>query len=439
MSCLAVIVKNLQFATTKDENSDSVIVFGTYFDSLKNKIIKNKKGKQVVLKLTHELTQDEKQRHNNLEIERDIYMFVKDDLSLLTPHFAKGILVGSCDLGSLFQDPDNALFNEDFKFKWETSRGYALYFNFDDETKFKFRKKFKKMGQDNFEKEQHRIDLQFYQWLFQIHSKKNPQKVHYVMTKQLEGTSLADFFSAQKNSKLTKEDADELDTSIAIQIAQALASAESKGFIHNNLHFKNIFVKTKKDDYFKINYTYPFEFTLRTKVFVTVFDYNKSYLEGTKENTLLTNKFCKQQGMCNKFIKNYDWYVFLHFYVNNIQRKTILSLLLSKNSHIQNTNLRGCLCIEQDSDLQCKKCINNVKEYENLKSPLTFLREELYHNAKIYKDYVPFEPVQNNFSYKKAHLMNPMFAFKQSDYKSPFEFLNNFNQQQNEFYAKKTN
>src|SRR4029078_12361660 len=108
--CLLVSAQDLKFPSTKTGISNSIIIFG------------NLKGKPVVFKIAADSKPDE----NALEVERDVYMFVKNVLSLKTPHFTKGLAVESCKLEDIFQSP-NSFLNTEFKKKWQQFRGAAIY------------------------------------------------------------------------------------------------------------------------------------------------------------------------------------------------------------------------------------------------------------------------------------------------------------------------
>ena len=447
MPCLEDIVKNLKFQSEKIGESDSLIVFGVYTGQSPEK--------NVVLKLTHEINDDEKKLKNDLEVERDIYMFVKDKLSLLTPHFAKGLEIGTCKLSSLFRDPTNKFFNKQLRQKWETSRGLAIYLELDRATSRSYLIEFGKtdplIHPMTKEQAQERF-LRFYTWMYNMTMAQTipNERVHFVMTERLQGMSLSDFI---RSDQFKHEDALSFDTSLAVQVAQGLCAAEKNQFIHNDLHTGNIFIH-KKQKSFQTKYKFPFEFSHETDFEMKIFDYNFSFVVGGKENTYLTNSFCRSMGICSKFQKNYDWYYFLHVYVAAVGRKTVLSELI-RNTKIYGLKGRACACEEIDytqpvgSDHRCKKCTNDREEYEKFISPEEFLKSQASTNIKITTPEDDVKQVTRNVDNlavaanrrkPEPSFVNPSIvqkAYDKSKYNDPLTFLESYHAEEEQKKANK--
>ncbi len=170
------------------------------------------------------------------------------------------------------------------------------------------------------------------------------------------------------------------DMHIAIQVAQALYIAQKHKFMHNDLHMGNITMKYYPTK-IKLHYTDPLDYILETHYEVTIFDYDLSSLESRTMNTKLEDDLCKKIGTCNNYTLNYDWDLFLHNYVAEMEyrRSTPLRNILGGVRTQDIGNIYGrqgersmyghaCVCVENDPHprckdpqkcIQCRKCIRD--------------------------------------------------------------------------------
>jgi serine/threonine protein kinase len=266
---------------TKDETSMSrSIILKTTID-----------GKKCVMKLTN----DSLPNDNSLEIERNIYELVKNEL-WLSPHFLSPLCIGSQKDTFIvaMKDPTkpqerlNALYEA-----WLFCRINLIHAQIkDDNVWVKLRQSLPN-------------DLSIAEYMMFTNSqwKSLYRTVHYVITKEMNGEPLFKFLREKQNLTLS------ILQLIAIQVAQALTVLEFKRIMHNDLHFGNIFIETLNEPQ-TIYYHFPKITALKTNFVITIFDFD----QGTTPkmyNKGLDSK-CKISGQCNiPFLPKFDWYTFL--------------------------------------------------------------------------------------------------------------------------------
>lgn len=425
--CLLDTARNLKTPTIKEGVSGSIIVFGNlpqYGD--------------IVFKITP----DSNPNTNSLEVERDVYMFIKRVLGQSSPHFAKGLEIGKCDLQTLF-DSDNIFFNTIFKAKWKQLRGGAIFQNANSDQILAyeqyFNRNYSKAMKTEFEKNGTYFE-KLYEIVYEISSEPRLTHIHYILTSKMNGQSLNDFINENKDF-IEKNPRFELD--ICIQVAQALYAAEQEGFMHNDLHLGNIFIH-KLAQLETFNYSIPFEFTLKTKFFITIFDYDFSSYRGGPENTSLTNLYKKTTGASNDYIKNYDWYFFISCFVRALEpiRKTLLRPLIGgtygqKDPLYGNVGQlsyfgRACLCVEEDKTQtsntvqRCRKCSIDSQRLNSFISPEDFLNNELKGNPSLSskKDETKEQAKKNN-----EILKDQLRGLRPDELVSPSEMLKKYNEE----------
>ncbi len=414
--------------------SDSIIVFA-------KKMI-NSKMKKVVFKITSKSDIKE----NALAFERDAYMYVKNVVSQDTPHFAQGIEIGTCAFSDIAKI--DGFWKKVFIPKWKQARGLAIYLNvFGSLYKTEFKKRFKleyKFLDELYKHDQEelaKIRLEkLYEFAYFVYCEQNPQvcereKIHYVMTKKLKGESLFHFIDKNYNSS-------SYDLDIAIQVAQAFSAAKKHKFMHNDCHPGNIFIRKRTPQEIHDNpslpdYHYPFKFSLKTDVIVTIFDYDFSS-HPNLENTSLTNVYCDTSGTCNGYTENYDWYYFLHKFVETLSefRKTVLSDYLDKNPKDYHYYGRACKCIKESDDkslpkeLTCILCKLDTQTLNAFITPEQFLEKQLLSNNSINFKQIHIKklPPQPIVIQSGAKLVNPESVLQEflrftSGTESPASFL----------------
>lgn len=169
---------------------------------------------------------------------------------------------------------------------------------------------------------------------------------------------------------------------ILIQVAYTLMVFEEFGFMHNDLHGKNIFVERSNTSVlqsFVIGYRQVVR--LKSKFYVRIFDFDRSSKSSTElYPTQITNEFlndwpCGEFGQCEHFVKNKDWFNILHslaVYCENKKNKSFLySILSDKTSQFftpstkDNTKCKfnypgyPCLYIQKDEPCQISMVLLN--------------------------------------------------------------------------------
>ncbi len=370
-ACLLSLAYDLRAPQVKEGSSNSIIVFGKW------------QSQDVVFKITTE----SKPRENALEIERDVYMYIKNVISLQTPHFASGISIGNCNVQDIIESKNDFLKNVLTK-KWKIFRGAAIYPKLNIYAQRSIMTRFKTENPQADLWEPDVYESQFFEFVHDIIENPREESMHYIMTEKMQGVSLQKFFESNANEIKSNPFFEFI---ISVQIAQALCVAESKEFMHNDLHLGNIFIRKRKDTNKPLEYTYPFKFNLDTQYFLTIFDYDFSWYKGGKDNTSLTNTYCASHGTCSKYTKNYDWYFYLHnliLYMKSI-RDTRLSTLIEDPLHGESfgnkgqyvTSGRPCICTDEDlnqNENTQDRCIGicqmDTKTLDEFITPELFLR-----------------------------------------------------------------
>ncbi len=328
-------------------NSESIIIFAKY---------------KPYGKVAFKITTDDSQNDNSMSNERDIYMFVKEKLTLLTPHFLPGIEIGKCHQDTVFkskffQDP-----NSSFRKRWGYLRGKMIYQN------TSLKKQYEKL------KSKFKSKKEFYKHIHLI-NQKDFLFMNYVITPMLKGKSLYDLIHHSKKSLPIN-----FDILIAIQVAQALTVAAKYKLMHHDLHAENIYIEYHHKKQTK-SYKYPFKFSIETNYVVKIFDFDLAMIQSKYENNVLNQHLCPTLGICNNFIPNLDWRYFLFEFVKNIEqvRKTPLREFISGNNfddfeyekqkYVQIG--RPCICKNQ------KTCVLDYKALKKFISPRTFLKNQI--------------------------------------------------------------
>lgn len=261
---------------------------------------------------------------NSLHVERVLYSMVKDALAIHTPHLLPAITVDECDLNEVHSLPWEIM-DQCLKIACST-------------TKFAF-----------------------------------------VITEEVRGWTLSEYVGKFENRIRSQN----LEAQIALQVAQALCVCKMVGFQHNDLHGGNIRVREKTINY---EYKVPFEFMFTTSAPIVILDYDLASARGLDNRKLHT--FCPRSGACNAYVENWDWYMFLYFFVRLLARHKIatkleallpVELKVYRHNTIQHDALFGhaCTCLEMEDEKKCARCEIKRETLRKMVSPEDFIRATL--------------------------------------------------------------
>jgi len=374
MTCLLPVLEEMKVIKTQT-SSNSLIVFGKIGQ------------KEIVLKLA-----PEPQLDNSLKTERDVYMFVKNQIGPFTPHFARGIEVGACNLSETL-----AVFGPQNAKKLHQIRGQLLSEKLWSEGK---------VGQQQIIA----LDAQFTQHpppdttLEEFISQEiidRYNQIPYIIIPKLRGISLTELIQNANGQPFPPH----FELEIAAQVAQALYIAQLKRFIHNDLHPGNVMIEilhTPRTIFYNLS-KFPIPFRLTTKYIVTIFDFDLSYYEGMETNTKLELDFCPTYGLCNEFTLKFDWETFLRLFVNEMENaaqlchlRTLLGgnyredvILRNKDGEAYGFRGRPCVCrrVENGACVECER-----KTLESLAGPQAFLASLLTTDLPFLKAEMPPTP-----------------------------------------------
>jgi serine/threonine protein kinase len=168
-----------------------------------------------------------------------------------------------------------------------------------------------------------------------------------------------------------------LEIVFAMQIAQALCVFTKHGFIHNDLHLGNIFVVVHSHP-ITFEYDIPFKFKITTQYELVIYDYDFASSKNIKNSS--------GDGIHLQVFKyNWDWYMFLTYFIFSIQETNKKSKLKRFFPNIFETSPSqeigknvyfgyACKCVTLDEETKnCTRCEYDDETLQNLPSPLSFL------------------------------------------------------------------
>lgn len=122
------------------------------------------------------------------------------------------------------------------------------------------------------------------------------------------GLSLKDVI-VEHRSKWTSRTRDLFDFHIAVQVAHVLSVFAQEKFMHNDLHLKNLICQPLHEAY-----ELPYMPDIRVLWFVRIFDFDQASVDPKAgiANPRLSpeSSLCFRNGICQRFIANYDWVYF---------------------------------------------------------------------------------------------------------------------------------
>ncbi len=338
-------------------------------------------GDEVMVKFAIESDPDD----NGLEIERKMYMFVKEHLTNKTPHLLSGIKSGVCTIEEIGKYPKlrdeyvqtvnpeiEAVLDEDESEDEGEEAGdfHSTTYDFDeileltkDENLSKFR------------------------------------KLYYVATPFILGENLFEFIKNPKNKSIIRDVTFIL--SITLQVAQALSVLASEKIQHNDLHAENVKI-TDLGTPTTFRYTYPVTFELTTQYKVTIFDFDRVARPTMWQNNSIhiqNSELCRELGQCDRFIPKWDFYMFLTYFIGLLEShdiKTSLRTLCYGGGEFKDIQVeefktgvgksaqlgRACKCVAVKDEVmhdtiltKCARCEADLDRLSLVTSPEDFIKQ----------------------------------------------------------------
>ena len=268
-----LVINSILNENQKNSASDSIIGFGKY---LKNNTLTDIK---IAIKIACE---GDVKNDNSLFVERYIYQNVVPKLLKETPNVVACVDILTCE----------NLLEKSFEYQSKYGLAKDLY------------------------------NMMYKLNLFDESCKDRP--IYILMTERSEGVKLYDFMMEDYRD-MEKTEKHNVMTQILIQMSYTLHIFEKNKFMHNDLHFGNIFI-TKLDKPIDYNIILPEsgkEYTHKISYLLKIYDFDRSSFNNGKpmKNTRLETEHCGWLGDCNKFQKNKDWFTFTHMmYRQNLEK-----------------------------------------------------------------------------------------------------------------------
>jgi hypothetical protein len=233
----------------------------------------------------------------------------------------------------------------------------------------------------------------------------NTSRGKILITKKAKGKKLQDWLQSNE-VPLQGAKLESFIKDILFQIAYTLLVFEDMGFMHNDLHAGNVFVK-------KLERPLHLAFSVGTQTivrdvhyFVQIYDFDRSSKVRTKHsnlvlrNTYLDSELCDTYGECNEFRRHADWFNVLQSlyrkrgdkYTNRRRVPIVRSLVENKlldGSHKGDPLVlegHARTCPKRRGLAQCEVCtqINLDNEDLIIYSPETYLKK--FHIADFSKE-----------------------------------------------------
>lgn len=267
-----------------NSTSNSAIVFGTY------------KRQDVVLKLRVEGSD----KNNALDVEAELYEFIRDKLSFWSPHFLVPVAVGSCSDKKIerFRTSKREEEKELYK-RWIAVRLNGIAER-TEAKEFNELIKAAKKGKKPLAEYVMNIDRD---WKDELHD------ALYVLTPKVNGMTVEDFLSqrADKLPLCTVQD-------LLLQYAQALSAMASFKMTNYDMHFGNAFVEILEEP-ITLSYHYPRKAKMMTRTKLIIYDWDHGFRPGGSRNLLTDLHICKAKGECSKYTEKWDWYTVLTWFL----------------------------------------------------------------------------------------------------------------------------
>ena len=366
--CVGDILANWNPVKKTSSASESVLVFG----ELKPGVFPNLADRKVVVKMS---PFQENSADNSLEVERKMYMRMKDEVRDLTPHVLEGVYYGSCTDAAILNlkdsenEPEFTLYEE-----WITLRRAYIFSHMSAEQKAIVTERLKARFPGK--------EATFFRVLKvapELFDESKPMRLEFIVTPWLTDKPMTDFLSKPVHmlSQCTGMPEAEV-LKVAGQVAQCLIVLGSKGIMHHDLHTGNIFLRrVAGGGPQEITYNFPLptdgfrvNYSITSHYFATVYDWDHSSSPELFNGTIEA-KFCESVGHCNYYVKNFDWYTFVTYYIEDLKRgglpvPQLLRDVLGANSSAQDAWVgRPCTC-KEGSKGKCLRCELKVQFLENM-------------------------------------------------------------------------
>jgi hypothetical protein len=207
---------------------------------------------------------------------------------------------------------------------------------------------------------------------FYIKDQFNP-KYGMILTERTDGLNVSDFFEHVCYNALTQPA-----WSVIIQIVTALDALGKFKCAHNDLHFGNIFVDSKPEEWVRYTYTDGIDlksFKLKTNYTAAIYDWDRSYSEFIGDNPSITDKDCKSMMNCNEYIPQRDLMkIITQILLRGMNDSDILINLVFKDDFAKNKYKK---LIKDGSRTEAlflyEKGIGTMTDFSGIKTPAEFL------------------------------------------------------------------
>lgn len=368
--CFGDLLESWQPVKKTETASEALLVFG----KLKPNVLPDVASRDVVVKIAPTTLDPER---NGLQVERDLYMVMHDTVIHWTPHVLQGLFEGHCsdqvilDMEGKTTKPEATL-NE----QWVSLRRKALLHALPEEQYILLGQRLQRqLGRND-------VDEEDFFDAYDLFKLDYPIEMSFIVTPRLFDATLNNFFTQGVHTLSEPKPTERDILQIAAQVAQCLAVFEKEEIMHHDLHTGNVFLRRLPEKQ-QIVYKYPkregVEQKLTTGFFATLYDFDHGTGRGF-DNTTITHEFCITIGECNGFVKNFDWYTFLTYYILTLQMggfkvPGLLRKALVGNDPSQDAFTgRPCTCINGAPNA-CKVCMLKRQFLYNMMSPTAFFNQ----------------------------------------------------------------
>jgi hypothetical protein len=331
---------------------------------------------KVVVKFQFPPTNDD--NNNSFEVERGLHMMVTNEMSSKTSHLLIGLESDNIAITEFSKLPFNE--NETFQSAWaKLVQKQPEIMNSSDE--------FHQMSAIELQK-----NIRSNNKLLRL------RQMQYFVVPQVTGFPLSEILQNNKYSKLLNDP--DFSVHIAFQVAQVLCVFEEYKIRHNNLTLEHIFVEVLNEPTTIIE-TFPVAFQYQSQYRVTMTDFQYVGSEYFQNRNLSQEK-CDSEGTCSTFVRFWDWYTFLTYFIGLLERKKADTTLLrafygGHNSPIKLNEYavnvvnvksdmdvgKACVCVESKTKknpagnvvVQCIRCKVDIDRLSLMKSPELFVQE----------------------------------------------------------------
>lgn len=367
--CIFDLLEKIELLPERAGVSSALLLFGV----LRATVLPNAPSRKVAVKIA--LFDNADGPNNSLATERKMYMHIHDTVMQKTPHVLEGLFEGTCSDESLLQASDKVL-----QQTWRVFRLKAIW----DRLPLATHKDMLAQTEQVYPGKP--VTMVLLASLFPMF-KLEPVLIGFIVTPRVFASALDSFLTTPMHT-LTHACFLERDVlNIAAQVAQALAVLKEEGIMHHDLHDGNVLIKRLATDT-TLSYDFPRNLvadkplTLKTRFFVSIYDFDHASGRGFVNSTLDTHSYCIAFGECNEFVPNFDWYTFLTYYIRSLRKARIpvpnvLETILRGNDAKSDAWVgRPCTCTSFPATPKerCTQCTLKRHFLENMMGPAAFFR-----------------------------------------------------------------